>query len=1100
MLKYNKLSHSWQLFCNNISKNSVYGVYNLNIYLTDTTSKIVSTTANVVKNLIDSGKKCIVFSEDKITLSLELEIASKLGGGFFDVDVITFKRYVSSNNTTAKVISKESSVMLVRKIIADVKDGLSCFGSSVNTPNMAVVLYELISQLESAKISPNDLKSLIDENSPVSPALMGKIKDVYLVFSRYDNEIKSRGFYDSNEYLSLMPNLCANDKNLKDTAVIISGFQSVTRQRYEVFESLYKNSQSFHAVIPYDPDCSVYTGETYFRLLQIDKNAKIINCLGGLSKEAEFIKQTFFNPKVFGEDFKPLKSQNISLYQARNSTEEADYVAKDILREIKSGLRFQDVSLAVGNLQEDLPYIIHAFEDYKIPYYVEQTTLLSDHPICDFIISVLDFQRKGLSSKDFARVISSSLFCKDKKLSDKLKNLVYKNMINRKGFKVPFNFGVEEDGEFEKYREKLLKTVEKLSLSRTVNDYASHVKELLLEFEVEKSLFDLGKKLKEIGEPLIAELGDRVYEKTVALLDEMISLIGSSQISAIDFKNVFLSGATGTKISSIPILADAVYIGECKDVKIKSAEVLYAVGLNGDIPFTKSDTSLLSDGDLSVLDGFNVIIEPKIKAVNKREKENVLITLCSFNKKLKLSYSLADGKGMQRYKSDAVKYLSSAFNLKPSTSFTIGYNLDNAVTVQGFSNENTSLLEIAKLKTDFKNGDRDTANKIASFYKAVEILNLQDVKQKADNLLKETSCEKYIEQGDNLSLKGGEISASILESYFSCPYKNYASNVLKLKETAISDVRVNETGTLLHLITEKYVKRLAEVSDKITSDKLVEDIFNQIKDDKEYKKYLNSSKLIYTFTRLEQESKRVCFSVYNSVKNSDFTPKYFEKRFGKGQDIPPIKLTAKSGEILVKGVVDRVDECGDYVRIIDYKSGRINSSEESFYTGNKLQLYLYMNAFIGGGKKPAGAYYYPVKDGYAETEETYTMRGKTVDSNEVIIATDKNIKDVGRSNIVSISLNKEGVPYKTSAVLSTNEMEKYLKYSIEVSNYCIDEIRSGYCTPSPYESACEYCQFSGMCGFTTEDGRNYRKVAKVTKSTIIEAVDEIEKPTDKAVN
>ena len=1072
----------------------------MNIYLADTTSKIVSTTAKVVKNLIDGGKKCIVFSEDKITLSLELEIASALGGGFFDVDVITFKRYVSSKNTTAKVISKESSVMLIRKIIADVKGQLTCFGNSVNTPNMAVILYELISQLESAKISPSDLKALIDESSALSPALMGKIKDVYSVYSRYDSEIKDRGFYDSNEYLSLMPKLCALDGDLKDTAVIISGFQTVTRQRFEIINALYENSSSFHAVVPYDPDCSVYTGETYHRLVEIDKNAKIINCLGGLPKEAEFIKQNFFNPKVFGEDFQSMRTENVTLYQARDVKEEAEYVAKDILREIKLGLRFKDISLALGNIEEDLSYVTDAFDDYNIPYYVEKTTLLSDHPICDFIISVLDFQRKGLSSKDFSKVVSSSLFCKDKILSDKLKNSVFKNMINRKSFKQPFNFGVPEDVEYEKLREKLIKIVEKLSLSRTVVNYANAVKELLLEFEVEKTLHDISKKLSDIGQYNLAELGDRVYEKTVAILDEMIALIGSCQISAIDFKNVFLSGATGTKISSIPILSDAVYIGECKDVKINSAEILYAVGLCGDLPFTKSDTSLLSDGDLSVLDGFNVIIEPKIKAVNKREKENVLITLCSFNKKLKLSYSSADCKGIQRYKSDAVKYLISAFNLTPITSLSVDYGLDGEVQAQGFSNPKTSLIEIAKLKTDYKNGDRETANKIASFYKAVEILGLKGVKQKADELLKETSYEIYIEKGDNLSLKGGEISASVLECYFSCPYKNYASNVLKLKETAISDVRVNETGTLLHLISEKYVKKLNEVFDKITSDKVVEDIFNQLKSDEEYQKYLNSSKLLYAFSRLEQESKRVCFSVYNSIKNSNFTPKFFEKRFGKGQDIPPIKLCAKSGEILVKGVVDRVDEYDNYVRIVDYKSGRISASEESFYTGNKLQLYLYMNAFISGGKKPAGAYYYPIKDGYSETEEKYTMRGKTLDTVEIINATDNNIKEVGRSDIVSISLNKEGTPYKTSAVLSESEMQKYLKYSIEVSNGCIDEIRTGYCTPTPYENACEYCQFSGMCGFTTEDGRSFRKVNNVTKSTIIEAVDESQKPTDKAVN
>lgn len=1072
----------------------------MNVYLGDTTSKIVSTTANVVKKLIESGKKCVVFSEDKITLSLELEIASRLGGGFFDVDVITFKRYVSSRNSLAKVISKESSIMVIRKIISDLKDKLVCFGSSVNTPNMAVVLYELISQLESAKISSGDLKKLIDGDSQITTALLNKIKDVYTVYSRYDEEIKKRGLYDSNEYLSLMLDLCLTDKNLKNTAVIIAGFQSVTRQRYDVFSALYKTAESFHAVIPYDKNCSVYTGETYRRLKEICPSCKVYDVCGNLPLEAEFVKKTFYNPSVFSDDFVPLNTQNVSVYEAGDNLDEAEHIAKDLLKEVKGGLRFKDISIAVGNLSENLPCLEKVFSDYKIPYYVEKTTKLSEHPVCDFIISVLDFQRKGLSNKDFIKTISSSLFLPNKQLSDKLKNLVLKNMINRKGFYTPFCFNVEENQTFENYREKLIKSVEKLSLSLTVSDYATAVKELLYECDVKGNLNLLTQKLKDLGEHTLSDVNDRAFEKVIALLDEMVDVLGDCKITALDFKNVFLSGATGAKVSSIPILNDAVYIGECKDVKIKSAEVLYATGLCGDVPFTKSDTSILSDGDLSVLDGFNVIIEPKIKAVNKRERENVLITLCSFNKKLKLSYSVTDGRGVTLYKSDALKYLISAFGLKTTSALRRGTVEFSDSDAQGFSNANTSLIEIAKLYKDYKNGDRETANKIASFYKATEILGLDGLKEKADGLLKENLSKKQIESGDNLSIKGGEISASVLESYFSCPYKNYASNVLKLKETAISDVRVNETGTLLHLVSEKYVKNLSKVIDKITSDKLVEEIFKEIKESEEYKKYLNSSQLLYSLRRLENESKRVCFSVYKSLKNSNFTPKFFEKRFGNGQDVSAIKLSAKSGDVYIKGVVDRVDEYRDYVRIIDYKSGKISSSDESFYTGNKLQLYLYMNAFIKDGKKPAGAYYYPIKDGYTETEEQYTMQGRTVDSAEIISATDNQIANGGRSQIVSVALSKDGKPYKYSAVLSENEMEKYLKYSILVSENCIDEIRSGYCAPSPYENACDYCAYGGMCGFSTEEGMAHRKVSKVSKETIIDAVDESEKSSNKAVN
>ena len=104
------------------------------------------------------------------------------------------------------------------------------------------------------------------------------------------------------------------------------------------------------------------------------------------------------------------------------------------------------------------------------------------------------------------------------------------------------------------------------------------------------------------------------------------------------------------------------------------------------------------------------------------------------------------------------------------------------------------------------------------------------------------------------------------------------------------------------------------------------------------------------------------------------------------------------------------------------------------------------------------------------------------------------------SQIVKVSLAKDGKPYKTSAVLTEDEMQKYLKYSKLISQGCIDEIREGYCTPSPYDGACDYCQYAGMCGFSSNEGGEFRKVSKVDKSTIVEAVLESEKLGNKAEN
>jgi ATP-dependent helicase/nuclease subunit B len=159
-----------------------------------------------------------------------------------------------------------------------------------------------------------------------------------------------------------------------------------------------------------------------------------------------------------------------------------------------------------------------------------------------------------------------------------------------------------------------------------------------------------------------------------------------------------------------------------------------------------------------------------------------------------------------------------------------------------------------------------------------------------------------------------------------------------------------------------------------------------------------------------------------------------------------------------------------------------------------------MNALTGIGKKPAGAYYYPVKDVYSKTSEDYVMRGRTVSTKEIITASDNTLAPGGKSNIINVRLKNNGELYSNSSVLTEEEMGAYIDYAKKVSANCVDEIRSGIVTPNPYEHACSYCKYGGMCGFNEEEGDLYRKVKSVNSQTIVEAVNPTEKSTDKAEN
>jgi len=106
------------------------------------------------------------------------------------------------------------------------------------------------------------------------------------------------------------------------------------------------------------------------------------------------------------------------------------------------------------------------------------------------------------------------------------------------------------------------------------------------------------------------------------------------------------------------------------------------------------------------------------------------------------------------------------------------------------------------------------------------------------------------------------------------------------------------------------------------------------------------------------------------VKKGAFTPMGHEINFGINGDIPPIVIELEDGErIYLEGRIDRVDilndEEGNYVKIIDYKSGSKDFSLSDVYYGFQIQLIVYLDAILSSEEKkhkvevhPGGIFYF----------------------------------------------------------------------------------------------------------------------------------------------
>lgn len=1075
----------WQYAVKIISYTVTKGKF-MKIYLTNTTAECIKTATNLIspkKSLSD--KICYVFCQDKIALNQELEIANRFGG-FFGVEVLTFKRYISLNYNNTNILSKEASVMIIRKIINELANNLKCFNPKSYKPNLALTIFETISQLESATVSPDTLSEILNDDKVVNAALKNKISDIYLIFKAYNEYLNNNSLLDGNNYLSLAPSIIKNDENLKNAEVILVGFNSATKQRTDIIKAIKEVTDNLSAVILADESGSeIYTNETFNKLKIIDPNATIIPSSEKLSNEVKLIKKSLFNLKTFSKDFKPLNTQNVAVYEASTPSAEVEIIAKEIFNEVKNGKRYKEIAVSVGNVKEYAPIVKKVFNEYNIPYYIDNKVTLLEHPISSYILNYLDLVRKGLTVNDFLRFISSGIFSTNKTLTDSLKNYVLKYALTRSNLKKPFEYDEVNLDSYENIRSLVYTCYSLCEKAKTVKEIVYAVKKMLEITKAFENIEELGNFIKDAKEYKIADVNDKVDDKILKVLNEIELILGDSSISILDFKNIFASGVAGAKIGVIPLFNDAVFIGECGDVKTKNAKTLYFMGLSVDVPSVKSDTALLNDNDLNKLEELKVIVEPKIRIVNEREKETLGTALMAFDNRLVLSYSTSNSSGDVSLKSEVINYILKAFNLKTVKKDSLK-NLEESSN--GFVGTATGVKEILK-RTEGNLSENPIGREVTSaFYQAIEELGLEGVKEKTDALLLGANAEKRLYTLKGEYFKDNQTSASALEKYFSCPYYAYCENLLKLKDSETGEMQVYETGTMLHSLIELYVKEIDKVEDQKSSNELVTKLIEQILNDEKYFRYLNKPQYKFIFSQLKKEGERVCYAVYKSIKDSMFKPYLTEVPFNDNSEFKAIKLNTKNGEYKITGKIDRVDKYGNNVRIVDYKSGKIDASNESFYTGRKLQLYLYLNTFLNNGFNPAGTYYFPIHDKFMETgEKNYVMQGRTVDNADVLEATDINIKQNKKSEHVSIKITVTGATYKNSQTLTQNEMKRYLEYAVKVSENAVDEINSGFIKATPYEKACDYCKFGGMCGFD-KDCSQERKAKKVTKSTIIEAV------------
>ncbi len=1022
--------------------------------------------AKLKENSNSPRGKNFVFCEEKISLMTERRIAEAFGGSF-NTEVYSFGNFLRARNRGGNVLSKEGSAMAVKKILKTVR--LKCFNAGKT--DLAPSLFELIVQLKSAGVTPEVLETATAQTEGI---LKNKLADVADIFGAYENYLEENALTDQSGAMATLPEVIERDEELAGAKVYIIGFTGFTAQIKKAIAALLKKAAETTAILVGGDNGYAYVneaGDTFERTAK-SVGAKLVyeKYKSEFSEEGAKIANGLFDPKAFaGEKF---KTDKVRFFVAENPRRELIKIAGIIKKKVIDGARYKSFTVIVPDPDLYETAVKEAFSLYEIPYFLDRAKKPSSHPLVTLITAYAELFRKGFGEKELAAFYKNPLVADDKSFADRFESYLLKYNIRYGNFRRPLDKELpaetEEDfAAFEAFRAEIC-------------DYLKvfDVEKLLIRLNAEEKIKAFTEKLEELGERVESAVNAQIYEATTAVLQEIKNILGEEKgMDAAEFKSVFLSGVAAMELSVIPQYNDAVFVGGFKEAALTKADYLFATGLTSDVPAVKSDVAVLSDGDINALSEIKVLIEPKIRVVNHRLREETALGLSAFEKRLVLSYPLYSG-GKKNSRGEILSFAEAAFTLC------------GVESAGGYITEKQGLNTFAKEAGRFASGKLADFTAATSYYRATDGKNAEKIADYANAEVKERLTAKR-----EVLLKD-VTSPTAIEDFYKCPYLFYFRHGLNAKTREKGELSGLSVGNLMHEIFKEYVRKARDVESEEASHELFNEIAEKVVLKPEYRIFSSDDEKKTSLTRTLVECERFCNRTRSWLKSSGFKPDRTEASFGDGAycAYPSVKLAG--GRVRLEGKIDRVDRKDEYFRVIDYKTGAADDSAKLLFSGEKLQLYLYSAAVREKGLKPAGAYYMKVADEYLKSDEEKPslVIGRTARVAEKGGGADGNFAcDVAEAEF--LPRGKDGEP----ETVDEESLSAFIDYAKAVSENAVRAMERGFVAPSPRLGVCEYCEFKAVC--RAED-ISARKIGSVSDETIEKAVknviervrDEEEKP------
>lgn len=1055
---------------------------------------------NRLKENLPSGREQLVIVPDKFSLNAEKFIMEYLGiSATTQINVSSLDRMADlyCKNLNLKFLSKFGGIMLVQKILLDNYSKLNVFKKSYCYSGFCEELFNNIMLLKSCNVSPIDLKAKAENLEDFSRI---KILEIAFIYEEYENYLKDR-FYDSANKLTILKKELPFNSDFIDTDIYYAMFDDFTPQALSVIKelNLYSKSQTFGLINDDRNDKTKFKNnvatQKIVSLFYDTENLNISNFkeMFSMTQKAIFERFGTKSEKIELPD-------DIAFWQASDIQEEIEFVAKSILYLIKcQNVRFNQISISVGDLDKLQNEIKYIFDKYSIPYFIDTSKSLSELLLPQFIFSIFNCINDNYQQKDILSVLKSPFIdiSYDKKQNFENYILAYK-IENEKIFD-EFNIGndlVELNstrsiicGYFTFLKEKIKNT-------STIFDFCQIIKDFFDFFNLENKLNAICENINVLKLNILNSQNHQSYNLFLSILDELQTLFGVTEIKFLHFIDLLKAGCDSMNVSTAPNGIDKVFIGDAnQSIFDKNDYYFFMNCIENIFPVSQNDCGLIVDNEIKNLS--ELTIEPTIKQINKKNIFNVYNNLFLYKKQISFSYSLNSLAKDEQRASSFINDIMSVFtyNGKPinfySISAYLNSNLDRPILLNNICSY-SSIKNIYNyqnnplISTDDRKIYGDILYALESSNNTSLLLDIEQYNQKG-----------ILSQVQSIMKEKNRFSVSEIEKYYVCPYWHFIQYVLKLKEKPQGVFQAFDIGNYLHSVAEYFYNDLIKNAKKFYNsseldDKIVK-ILDKIEKNEQFFKFFKNKDSDLLLLSLHNEAKRMCHILNEQSEHSEFTTTDTEFSFALS-----LREFGLDTDVEFYGKIDRIDQFGKYFRIIDYKTGSVKFDLHDLYYGRKIQLQLYAYGLSKKLDKLAcGIFYMPIKDDYASSKkynsqkEFYKLDGVMLNDPKLVLLQDDTLNENNlKSNYIPVKFKKfdgniDNIDFDmvSSKVCSSDEFIAQLNYALLVFTQAIKEIKQGNIEPSPYmvgqNYPCQYCNFRVACGFDIQKNNKFREVEKI---------------------